>query len=260
MDAPRLTFRSPTLSVPYFSLDGAMPKQLSDQILSGAEDGGPLHKALRCVAWNPPPDSLARVKTNGTVFAFDVKFEDASLGLAWVKSDTAVVKDRLLGRDHSASLDVLTEFFRDAFELQEEGGIIVAHNLRWKAIVLEAQFDRYGLGNLVPCWRTLTQRMGLCLMSPDIGVWLGVPDGEFKAFRTSLGDICQSVGLNYEPESTTREGALLYLDILKLLRRLAIPPCARGEAPHDFCVWHECAMRDNGEMVSAVCRLCGHQS
>ena len=115
MDAPRLTFRSPTLSVPYFSLDGAMPKQLSDQILSGAEDGGPLHKALRCVAWNPPPDSLARVKTNGTVFAFDVKFEDASLGLAWVRSDTAVVKDRLLGTDHSSSLDFLTQFFRDAF-------------------------------------------------------------------------------------------------------------------------------------------------
>ena len=126
--------------------------------------------------------------------------------------------------------------------------------------MLEAQFSRFGLGHLAPCWQTLAQRTGLCLMSPEIGFWLGVPDGELRAFRTSMGDICQSVGLEYEPESTTREGALLYLDILKLLRRLAVPPCARGEAPHDFCVWHDCSMRDNGEMVSAACRLCGHQS
>ena len=144
----------------------------------------------------------------------------------------------------------------DAFDFQESG-TTVAHNLRWKAAVLETLFSRLELRHIAACWRKISQR-GICLDSPEIGFWLGVEDGELKAFRTSLGDVCQSVGLNYEAEMTTKEGALLYLEILKQLRRLAVPPCARGVAPHDFSVWHSCCMRDNGEVISATCRLCGH--
>ena len=145
----------------------------------------------------------------------------------------------------------------DAFDFQESG-TTVAHNLRWKAAVLETLFSRLELRHIAACWRKISQR-GICLDSPEIGFWLGVvSSAEPIDYRTSLGDVCQSVGLNYEAEMTTKEGALLYLEILKQLRRLAVPPCARGVAPHDFSVWHSCCMRDNGEVISATCRLCGH--
>ena len=262
MHAPRLTFRSPpTTSVPYYSLDGIMEsrKRTLDQILSREEDAHVRHPR----AWSPPPQCLSRwIGTSGPVFAFEMKFvresssiENAHINLAWTRSDIAgVVKNRLLR--HGASLDALTEFFTDAFDFQESG-MTVAHNLRWKAAVLETLFSRLELSHIAACWRKISQR-GICLDSPEIGFWLGVEDGELKAFRTSLGDICQSVGLKYEAEMTTEEGALLYLDILKHFRRLAVPPCARGEAPHDFSVWHNCCMRDNGEAISATCRVCGH--
>ena len=265
MNAPRLTFRAPTLSVPYLSLDGVMEnrKRLFDQVLSGEKDDGPLQKKPR--AWNPPPAVLARqLKTSGPVFAFELTLENSSienarLGLAWVRSDTASVKDRLLG--HGSSLDVLTEFFTDAFEFQDRG-TIVAHNLCWKSTILEAQFSRFGLRHLAACWRTFTQRIGLCLMSPEIGSWLGLPAGDYNEYRTSMGDLCRAVGQNYEPEATTRDGALQCLAILKCLRQHALPPCARGEAPHDFSAasWQHCGMRDNGEMPISTCLLCGHRS
>ena len=262
MHAPRLTFRSPTLSVPYFSLDGIMEnrnKRTLDQMLSRGEEEAPVRHPR---AWSPPPQCLSHwIETSGPVFAFEMKFvresssiENAQIILAWTRSDTAgVVKNRLLG------LDVLTEFFTDVFEFQ---GTIVAHNLCWKSTILEAQFSRFGLRHLAACWRTFTQRIGLCLMSPEIGSWLGLPAGDYNEYRTSMGDLCRAVSQNYEPEATTRDGALQCLAILKCLRQHALPPCARGEAPHDFSAasWQHCGMRDNGEMPISTCLLCGHRS
>ena len=258
MHAPRLIFRSPpTTSVPYYSLDGIMEsrKRTLDQILSGEEDAPVRH--LR--AWSPPPQCLSHwIETSSHVFAFEMKFvresssiENAQIILAWTRSDTAgVVKNRLLGR--GPSLDVLTEIFTDAFEFQ---GTIVAHNLCWKSAMLETQFSRFEMNHLAACWRKLAQR-GFCLLSHEVGSWLGV--GEQSDYRTSMADLCRGVGLNYDPDARAGDVALLCVAIWKELRQRARPPCARGEAPHDLSVWHHCCMRDNGEVISATCRVCGH--
>ena len=233
-------------------------KRLFDQVLSGEKDDGPLQKKPR--AWTPPPAVLARqLKTSGPVFAFELTLENSSienarLGLAWVRSDTAFtasVKDRLLG--HGSSLDVLTEFFTDAFEFQDRG-TIVAHNLCWKSAMLETQFSRFEMNHLAACWRKFAQR-GFCLQSPEVGSWLGV--GDQSDYRTSMADLCRGVGLNYDSEARAGDVALLCVAIWKELRQLARPPCARGEAPHELAPQH-CCMRDNGEAFSATCRLCGH--
>ena len=264
MHAPRLTFRSPpTTSVPYYSLDGIMEsrKRTLDQILSREEDAHVRHPR----AWSPPPQCLSRwIGTSGPVFAFEMKFvresssiENAHINLAWTRSDIAgVVKNRLLR--HGSSLDALTEFFTDAFDFQESG-MTVAHNLRWKAAVLETLFSRLELRHIAACWRKISQR-GICLDSPEIGFWLGVvSSAEPIDYRTSLADLCRVVGLNYDPDARAGDVALLCVAICKELRQLARPPCARGEAPHDLSGWwHHCYMRDNGEAISATCRLCGY--
>ena len=272
MYAPRLTFRSPVLTVPYFSLDGLMEenpkKRIFDQLLSGDKDDQALQKKKPCCgkwAWNPPLAFTQQVEPSDPFFAFELTFvresssiESPRVGLAWARSDTAVVKDRLLGRDQyqGPSLDVLTEFFADALEIQARG-TVVAHDLRWKSAVLEAQFSRYGLEHLAARWRTLTQRSGLCLMSPEVGLCLGVPNADCP---TSMGDLCHKAGVQYPQAVTTRDGAVLCLSLMKRLRQHAIPPCARGLAPHEFCAWDDCTIRDNGELFSATCRLCGHSS
>ena len=242
MHAPRLTFRSPTLSVPYFSLDGIMEsrKRTLNQMLSGGEEDAPVRHAPR--AWSPPPECLSHwIGTSGPVFAFD---------LAWTRSDIAgVVKNRLLR--HGSSLDALTEFFTDAFEFQ---GTIISHNMCWKSATLETQFSRFEMNHLAACWRKFAQR-GFCLQSPEVGSWLGV--GDQSDYRTSMADLCRGVGLNYDSEARAGDVALLCVAIWKELRQLARPPCARGEAPHELASQH-CCMRDNGEAISATCRLCGH--
>ena len=257
MYAPILTFRSPTLSVPYFSLDDIMGsrKRTLDQMLSGGEGDAPVRNPG---AWRPPPHCLSRLshRAETNVFAFEMKFvresssiENPRINLAWARSDRAGVKDRLLG--HGPSLDVLTEFFADALEFQ---GTIVAHNLCWKSAMLETQFSRFEMNHLAACWRKFAQR-GFCLQSPEVGSWLGV--GDQSDYRTSMADLCRGVGLNYDSEARAGDVALLCVAIWKELRQLARPPCARGEAPHELAPQH-CCMRDNGEAFSATCRLCGH--
>ena len=261
MYAPRLTYiSSPTLSIPYLSLEGLMEnrKRLFDQLLSGEKDDGPLQKKHRFGTWNRLPDVLAhQVETSGLVFAFEL-IETARLQLAWVRSDTAAVKDRFLGSDDGPCLGVLNEFYSDVFEIQDRG-IIVTHGMRWKSALLEAQFTRFELDHLAACWRTLTQRVGLCLMSPEIGSWWGVPAADDSEYRKSMDDLCRGASLQHEPEATPRDGALRCFAILKQLRQLARPPCTHGEAPYDFSC-HHCGMRDNGEAVTATCSLCGHRS
>ena len=75
MYAPILTFRSPTLSVPYFSLDDIMGsrKRTLDQMLSGGEGDAPVRNPG---AWRPPPHCLSRLshRAETNVFAFEMKF------------------------------------------------------------------------------------------------------------------------------------------------------------------------------------------
>ena len=229
-------------------------KRALDQLLSSGEEDAPVRHPR---AWSPPPQCLSRWIGTSGVFAFEMKFvrerssiENAHINLAWTRSDIAgVVKNRLLGQ--GSSLDALTEFFTDAFEFQ---GTIVAHNLCWKSAMLETQFSRFEMNHLAACWRKFAQR-GFCLQSPEVGSWLGV--GDQSDYRTSMADLCRGVGLNYDPDARAGDVALLCVAIWKELRQLARPPCARGEAPHELAPQH-CCMRDNGEAISATCRLCGH--
>ena len=83
MHAPRLTFRPPTLSVPYFSLDDNMAsrKRTLDQMLSGGEGEAPVRNPG---ARRPPPHCLSRLshRAETNVFAFEMKFVRESSSIA----------------------------------------------------------------------------------------------------------------------------------------------------------------------------------
>ena len=201
------------------------------------------------------------------MLAFDITFAEESSGpeamrpmLHWARSDAGTsdvlyVKDRFLGGERDADIEVLTEFYADISEVQVQG-MLLAHNLSYKSAVLMAQFSKRELATLAARWWAHAQRAGFCLMSGELGSWLDVPSPDHCMSVVSL---CRKLKLDDEPEM--REcGALLCLRILSALRELARPPCARGEALHDFAMSRCCYMRDNGEAPAGVCRLCGHVS
>ena len=261
MKAPRLTFCArPLTAVPHLRLDGMKRKSIVEA--TPAEDEEP--KRLR-MAWRQPP--LQPWHQSGPVLAFEVTFVRGSsvldhdrLGLAWARCDgedaVSYVKDRLLGAEHDPSVDVLSEFFADIYEVQD-GGMVVAHNLWWKSAVLGASLRRFGLTTIEERLRATLGRAGFCLMSPKIGKWLGTSPSNRCM---SAADLCKELHIIFEPETTTRDGALLSLKILGGLRQLAVPPCQRGVTPHDFLAPSYCHVRDNGERPTATCRLCGYTS
>ena len=264
MNAPRLTFCERSLTaVPYFSLDAMKRKSFVEATpVSMVEDEEP--KRLR-MAWRQPP--LQPWHQSGPVLAFEVTFVRGSsvldhdrLGLAWARCDgedaVSYVKDRLLGAEHDPSVDVLSEFFADVYEVQD-GGVVVAHNLWWKSNIIGASLRRFGLTTIEERLRATLGRAGFCLMQPKIGKWLGTSPAN-RCMSTA--DLCQELDITFEPEVTTRDAALLCLVILNRLRERAVPPCQKGTTPHDFFAPTYCSVRDNGERPSATCRLCGYTS
>ena len=257
MNAPRLTFCSHALAaVPYLCLDAMVGKRLFADAMSESM----VENKRRC-AWRQPPSSLSC--HSGSVLAFELTFVQESptvrLGLAWARCDAAqkivYVKDRLLGAEHGASMDVLTEFFADVCEIQ--GGTLVAHNLLRKSAAMTAELRRLGLTTVEDRLRTALERTCLCLESDEIGAWLGAPSANRCM---SMADLCQQLKIIFEPETTTRDGALLCLEVFLRLQKLALPPCQRGDTPHEFVPSDYCCVRDNGERPNATCRLCGATS
>ena len=192
MNAPRLTFcGGPLTAVPHLRLDAMDRKPMFEAMV---EDELPGKKRQR-TAWRPP--SMSPSYQRDPALAFELTFVCGSpvlgnvrLGLAWARRDEAdtivYVKDRFLGDKHDPSLDVLTEFFADVYEVQGKGGTVVAHSLWWKSDVLGAQLRRFGLTALEGRLRAILARAGFCLMSPEIGAWLGTSP-------SSMADPCQEL-------------------------------------------------------------------
>ena len=233
-------------------------KRLFADAMSDEDDH--LGEKRRCAGRQPPSSLLRR---RGPVLAFELTFVQESptvrLGLAWARCDAAQrivsVKDRLLGPDHGARVDVLTEFFADVCEI--EGGTLVAHNVFQKSAVMAAELRRLGLTTVEERLRAALELDCMCLKSKDIGAWLGAPSANCCM---SMADLCQQLKIIFEPETTTRDGALLCLKIFMKLQELALPPCQRGDTPHEFVPSDYCCVRDNGEAPSVTCRLCGATS
>ena len=77
MYAPRLTFRSPVLTVPYFNLDGLMEnpkKRIFDQLLSGEKDDQALQKKKSCRGTSTRSPLAQQVEPSDPVFAFELTF------------------------------------------------------------------------------------------------------------------------------------------------------------------------------------------
>ena len=272
MNAPKLTFHcSPAVHIPFLSLDGMEHKRIFDRMLSAENQPESPEKKPRCMPrrlpWQPPPASiLCRVEKSGLVLAFDLTFVEESsfseklrrLQLSWAMSDTSDAKVRILGGSHEQSAKVLTEFFLDVAEVvARDRGTLLSHNLPWKSAVLEAQFSKFVAADFAERWRGYVQRAGLCLMSAEIGSWLDAPDDDR---RMTMDGLCRALKLT--PVEVPIDGAQLCIEMLLLLRQRAIPPCLRGEMPHDFTktAWHHCGMRDNGETPAVTCRVCGFSS
>ena len=277
MLAPKLSFQTSMPFVPEFWLDETEVRETVHAIRRRAENesedsGG--RDALRIktapkrvtAGWTPPPDALAAGLSTKTFLAFELKARSSqAIVLAWALRDgdhMCFIKERFIGSDEGAPppqrggvvfIDAVTELLADVLEMRS--GILVTHGLARKAAIVHALLLEHKMQHLATRWMDLA-RFGLCLASHDIDIWLEACES-IHGFGEQTRSKCMKLLFDCCDHATMKDKAILYLEATTALQKLARPPCARGEAPHDH-VLCQCGLRDNGEHY-ATCRVCGQE-
>ena len=274
MRPPKLSFAASPLSVPFLLLD---PSPMADiptsqsAWTSARKRVGPVSRdepaatyehakkprvGMPSGAWVPPPTNLLLLARAKCLLAFELEgplgcVSAQCVSLSWARSDDGELKyskeKRLCSK---LGAQQLSEFYADVADMHEYGAV-VAYRLAEKTIILENLFAAHGLMPLGERWKVIA-RKGFCLGDPEVGRWLDV-----KRKEVCPRGLCQELLRGVErPSSSGAEATRQYLSIAENMCRLAQPPCAQGEAEHEYVSSWDCAYRDNGEHY-AVCRVCG---
>ncbi len=171
-----------------------------------------------------------------------------------------------IARDEGAPIEtVLNEFLTDVLEIGAERGRLLAHDLSFHGGVVERELARCSMTALQQHWRA-SLRQGLCLMDPDIGMWLLESHNHDCTQKPSSNALPMNQVLHLLlPEyiatplrgHTAHENAAICLKIARALHEMTVPPCRRPGGRHIWKRIYNGAMRDNGE-YHETCSECGH--